>query len=332
VTATDISTAGAAETQTVPPVTTLRAFGLDVECTAPLGSLAAAAGAALPRRVTLDVHAPGELKDAWPRESRMLVDRSFRAGRPMMRVEAHPEHGYRIWAPGHGRHLISADGTSVHSVVPRPPDSRWQRLLLAQPLPLAALLQGLELFHASAVELGGRTVAFVAASGTGKTSLAAHLVAGGAGFVTDDVLALEAADGTVVAHPGANVLHLSEAEIASMAPEKRACLGAAVGQSDKTHLRVPVSGEARQLAAVYFLERSSGFGELVVRELAPPEPRRLLASTFVSYVNLPSRLIAQLDFCAEFATAVRAFDVRVPLDFGAASLAEQIREHGEREL
>jgi hypothetical protein len=332
VTATDISTAGTAESLTVPPAKTLRAFGLDVECAAPFGSLATATGVAMPRRVRLDVHPPGDLKDVWPPESRTLVDRSFRAGRPMMRVEAHPELGYRIWAPGHGRHLVSADGASIDSVVPRAPDIRWQRLLLAQPLPLAALLQGLELFHASAVELDGRTVAFVAASGTGKTSLAAHLVAGGAGFVTDDVLALEAVAGTVVAHPGANVLHLSEAELSAMEPQKRVRLGAAVGQSDKTHLRVPVSGHERQLAAVYFLERSSDFGELAVHELAPPEPRRLLASTFVSYVDLPSRLIAQLDFCAEFARAVRAFDVRVPLGFGAASLAEQIREHGEREL
>jgi hypothetical protein len=322
----------AVEAQPGAAATFRRAFGLEIECNSALASLAQPAGAALLRRVALTVHPPGELKDAWPEEASVLVDRSFRPGRPMMRIEFDPESGYRIWAPGHGRHLVSSDGRSVHSAVARPPDERWQRLLLAQPLPLAALLQGLELFHASAVELDGRTVAFVAASGTGKTSLAAHLVGSGAGFVTDDVLALEATRGTVHAHPGANVLHLAESELAAMADAARSRLGSPVGRSDKAHLRVPIKPEPRPLAAIFFLERSRTFDRLVLRELTPPEPRRLLASTFVSYIDTPSRLLRQLDFSMELARSVRAFDVQVPEGFGAATLAERVRAHVEGEL
>jgi hypothetical protein len=322
----------AVEAQPGRSATLRHAFGLEIECNAPLASLARPAAAALPRRVALTVHPPGALKAAWPEAASVLVDRSFRPGRPMMRIEADPDNGYRIWAPGHGRHLVSSDGRTVHSSVARPPDERWQRLLLAQPLPLAALLQGLELFHASAVELEGRTVAFVAASGTGKTSLAAHLVGSGAGFVTDDVLALEASGGTVYAHPGANVLHLDESELAAMAGAARSRLGSPVGRSDKTHLRVPIAPEPRPLAAIFFLERSRAFDRLALLELSPPEPRRLLGSTFVSYIDTPSRLLRQLDFSQELARSVRAFDVQVPEGFGAATLAEQLRTHVEQEL
>ena len=75
------------------------------------------------------------------------------------------------------------------------------RLLFAQVLPLAATLHGLELLHASAVAWNGRALGIVAAAGTGKTSVATHLVASGGVLLTDDVLALEEVEGAIVAHP-----------------------------------------------------------------------------------------------------------------------------------
>ena len=70
--------------------------------------------------------------------------------------------------------------------------SRWQRLMFAQALPLAATLQGLALLHASAAEIDGRAFGFIASSGAGKSSLVVHLVAtGDTRLLTDDVLALE---------------------------------------------------------------------------------------------------------------------------------------------
>jgi hypothetical protein len=324
----------AAEPSGTKPVTWHgRAFGLEIDSNAPFDSIAPPTDRALTRRVSLDVEPPGALKDVWsPRDASVLSDRSMRAGRPLMRVEADPELGYRIWAPGHGRHLVSSDGTRIRSSVPRSPDRRWERLLMAQPLPLAALLQGLELFHASAVELGGRTVAFVAESGTGKTSLAARLVSEGAGFVTDDVLALEILDRRVIAHAGATVLHLSDAELNAIDPAKRARVGAALRQTDKVHFAVRADSSPRRLTAVYFLSRGPAFKALEIEDVSPPEPRQLLASAFITYLETPARLLAQLDFCAGFAQLVPAFRVRVPRAFGAAALAEEIGSHVEHEL
>jgi hypothetical protein len=51
-------------------------------------------------------------------------------------------------------------------------------------------LRGETVLHASAVEIDGRAIAFVARSGTGKSTLAALACARGARFVTDDLLRL----------------------------------------------------------------------------------------------------------------------------------------------
>jgi hypothetical protein len=60
-------------------------------------------------------------------------------------------------------------------------------------------MSGRCVLHGSAVDIGGRAVAFVGASGQGKSTMAAMFCAAGATLVTDDVLPLEfesTADGT----------------------------------------------------------------------------------------------------------------------------------------
>src|SRR5207247_95773 len=144
-----------------------------------------------------------------------------------MTIAEHASLGFRIWAPRYGRYEVSSDGTRLRCAVPAR-TSRWHRLLFAQVLPLAAALQGMDLFHASAVSISDRVSAFVAQPGAGKTSLAAHLVDRGATLVTDDVLALEATADAVVAHPGAGLLCIDEHELATLASP-----GYVEGRSDK---------------------------------------------------------------------------------------------------
>src|SRR5262245_16742563 len=133
-------------------------------------------------------------------------------GRPFMSIDRYGDGGYRIGAPGHGVHRVERDGSSMRSAV-APSSTRWKRLFFAQVLPLAAALNGLELFHASAVALDGRAVAFTGSPGVGKTSVAAHLVALGAGFVTDDVLAVEPHGAGVLAHPGPALANVEPEEL-----------------------------------------------------------------------------------------------------------------------
>ena len=174
-----------------------RAFGIEVAAQLPVPGIPEVNGASELRLTTvMRLVSVAELERQWrgyPVES--IIDRRFGDGRLMMSVERADNVGYRIYAPRHGRHLVSNDGTMLCSVLPRVPEWRWQRLMFAQVLPLAAALHGLPLVHASAVALGGRALAFVAPSGTGKTSVAAHLVARGASLLTDDALAVEPVPG-----------------------------------------------------------------------------------------------------------------------------------------
>src|SRR3989442_11817301 len=131
-------------------------FGLRVDSSLPLRAVLVGEGR--PSRSTgLRDADRSELEALWPHdEITALVDRRTPSGRLVMSVDLHPRIGYRIAAPGHGTHIVSPDGTDVVSAVAAVSPWRWQRLLFAQVLPLAATLQGLELFHASAVEHAGR--------------------------------------------------------------------------------------------------------------------------------------------------------------------------------
>ncbi|MGH3991396.1 MAG: hypothetical protein ACRDSN_02920, partial [Pseudonocardiaceae bacterium] len=75
--------------------------------------------------------------------------------------------------------------------------------------------------HASAVQLDGRALAFVGASGMGKSTLAAALCRNGCGLVADDVLRVDLTDTMVVrVYPGSTEcrLRMSARQLADAAP------------------------------------------------------------------------------------------------------------------
>ena len=143
----------------------------------------------------LELVSAGELAAGWdPGEAERLFRQPLPDGRTALALERHHTAGYRLLADDYGSWLVSSDGTAIRTA---PPSDLapwlWERFLVAQVLPFAALLQGVEVLHASGVVLHGRVVAIVGASGAGKSSVALNLVLRGAGFFTDDVLALEPA-------------------------------------------------------------------------------------------------------------------------------------------
>lgn len=68
-------------------------------------------------------------------------------------------------------------------------------LLTGAIVALLLTLRGRCVLHASAVEVGGRAIAFIGSSGQGKTTVAALLCAAGAPLVTDDVLPVDFGEG-----------------------------------------------------------------------------------------------------------------------------------------
>lgn len=312
-------------------VTRGSAFGLAVEADFAIPALGAPTDVARKtscRAVTaeeLDAACP---VDGWTQD----VDLRHPDTRLFLGIRHHPEAGYRIWAPRYGRHLVSVDGTTILSALPRRAQLGWQRLFFAQALPLAAVLHGLEVLHASAVAVDGRAIAFTAASGTGKSSLGAHLVAAGAGFLTDDVLALEGGDGGPLAYPGVARLSVATHELAGMNQAGRARFGRRAATSGKVYVEPVVQSGPLPLRALFCLYRAASFDRVRIREHVPPEPRTVLASSFLPYVRTPARLLNQLATCAAVTDSVRLFDVELPTAGTARAAADVVLAHIEREL
>lgn len=261
----------------------------------------------------------------WPART---AERTFELrrpdGLPVFTIDYDPEAGYRVWITGLGQCLIGPEGDRIVCSPPRG-RGRWQ-LLIGQGLPIAAALQGLEVLHASAVRHRDMAIAFVAPSGTGKTSTALHLLVRGAAFLADDVVALEAQGDTLMALPGIGVAHVPLSERAAL-EQAGVRLSWPSQPGTKGHVTVAVADAPAPLGAVYFLERAPGVSEAEIIPIDPPDPRLLLGATFVSHVPTARRLITQLDVCSRIARTVPLFRVRMPLDGHAADLAERIDCH-----
>jgi hypothetical protein len=232
-----------------------------------------------------------------PADAQPIGWRVASSGRPVADVLAHPEAGYGLPAPGFGAFHISASGRRILAAPNAIAAWRWQRYLIGRVLPFAALLQGLEPLHASAVATPTEAVLIVGAAGAGKSTLAAALLGAGLTFVADDVVALQLRGGAVLAHPGAPLLSMRpSARGASGSPALRG-LGDRVG-ADRLGLRLSIARTeaALPVCAVYLLGGDDG---------AQSGPARLLGATFNAIVRDPSRVQRQLDVCASLARSAR---------------------------
>jgi hypothetical protein len=206
-----------------------------------------------------------------------------------------------------GDHAIIRRGRLVLSSVGAIDTVRWQSYILGQVLPLTASLQGLEIFHAGAVAVEGGVIAIAGASGAGKSSLAAALVASGAAtFFTDDVLAVDAGAFGLVAYPGTNLIGVPHERAAILPSSLR------VGEpwrSDGRKAVVRVHGERRALPVLAFLRLTPDPGVTGTRFEAC-RPDRLMATTFDGVSRAPERLLRLLRVGAMLAADGSALELR----------------------
>jgi hypothetical protein len=228
---------------------------------------------------------------------------SFGSGMVDRFVDRHPVHGFRMYARYFGTAVVSTDGARVVCMPPAVESWRWQRFLVGRVLPLAALLRGVEIFHAAAVSVENGVVAMVAPTGGGKTSLAVALALRGAALFTDDVLGVTIVDGKPVAHPGPAVVNIRVAEEERL--DTRLSTVPLLGRTarEKAHYELPVEARSLPIRAIGFVELVGAEPSSTVR-LTEPEPLRLLASTFDGEIADPERLVRQLDVCSRLAMTV----------------------------
>jgi hypothetical protein len=275
--------------------------------------------------VAVSVTDETEVADRWSRaaDRELLYVIDLPDGSRFLEVERDAVVGYRIWARGYGTHLVALDGRSLVAA-PRDEPGRFAfRLLVSQVYPLLAALRGREVMHAGAAIIDDRLVGVVAPSGTGKSSTISHLVAGGAEFFADDVLALEPGESGVRAHPGPRLLNVPRDQLEHLPEPGRSRLGTLIGESEKLHFEPVGAVDAAGLRALFFLERTPGAQASGIEPLPGPAP--VLANANLPYLDTPGRLRVQLDVLAALA-AVPLLRVRVGAEEGAASVAARIRE------
>jgi len=309
------------------------AFGLAVGGPLRLDSLVAAPAAG-PPDTRIDRAPRAALDSRWrAARPRPLLERHVAGGGVGLTVQHDDDAGYRVWAPRHGVWMVAADGRSVTGAPPSGPRWRWERLVLAQALPLASVLRGMEVLHASAVCLDGRAVAFLGRSGAGKTTLATRLLARGARLLTDDVLALTTDGASVWAHRGGAVARIDAETVRGMTAAERAALGPVEARGAKWHVRPPTGPARVRLGALYVLSGETGDtagAGVTVHPVEPIDPGLLLGSAFLPYVAGPERLRRQLDVVAAIAATVPLFAVAAARSAGPAAAADSVAEHARR--
>jgi hypothetical protein len=228
-------------------------------------------------------------------------------------------------APYYGRHLLSPDGASIESALPRGPSARWQRLFFGQILPLAAALQGLMLFRAGAVAVDGRVVIVGGPPASGKSALITHLVALGGTFVSDDVVALEARESAIVAFPGPARLGVRDAELRRIPSTQEGRIGPCVGRSDSLIFEPSPITTSLPVTSVYLLQPEHQLNRIAVQPSGVPAGRALLEANVSSYLG--THVERTLAFCREVDGAADAYTVTTPRGARARDIAARVLAH-----
>lgn len=300
------------------------AFGLTVDSDWPLAGSVPTRGAPAPgakaTRVTR-VQTPA-FDEAWAQGAERILEHRSDDGTVSFTVDRSDDH-YRFWLQGFGRYLVSIDGGRIACETGAAELPQHERFVLAHALPVAAVLQGYEVLHASAIAADGSAAAFAGPSGTGKTRMASRLVARGAGFLTDDVLAVQTAGDHILAHPGPAFMSIRRDDHAMLA-EIGGRLGSDAGATDKVHVSPPTRGGVSRLRAIYHIQWGDSFA---ISPLEHADFNRILALSFVPYLATPERLMRHLAIAQLVGSDVAQFRLQTPGPQLADEMLERLEAH-----
>jgi hypothetical protein len=222
-----------------------------------------------------------------------------------------------------------------------------RRLLVSASLPwdvcagpltgvVCGVLLGLEkrtLLHGACLEIDGKSIAILGASGHGKSTLAAFLSQAGAGVVTEDLLAPARTEAGWIVEPGAPGLHLLADAFAMFGAPADPARPAAPVRDGKYALELPATAaRAVPLAGIYILDLAGEESEPALTRLSGRRAvQQILQHLYgASWIRAPDA--ADLRFCADLAAEVPVHSVSRPWRLDRlACTAELVLDHAVSE-
>lgn len=257
-------------------------------------------------------------------------------GRPWTLVHREAA-GYRLRFPGLADFTVAADGAHARCR-PVAGTSRavCEHLFLNQVRPLMLSHRGHLVFHASAVAAHGGAIAFLGASGRGKSTLAAAFATAGQPFLTDEDLVLD------LRHGGYRV-RASHPSLRLWDDSRRALLGnrgravAALPFTDKTRLAsgtaLPHGSRPRRLLCAYVLGTGRARQPSIRPIAANASVKEWLRNAFLLDPGDKVRLVTHFRNTADLAARVACFRLDFPRRFGVLPRVRQcVLEHLERQF
>lgn len=251
----------------------------------------------------------------------------------------------RLYRSRRGWHLVYDDtgrfdiDTSGRTIVWRAPEAASvdaARLdIMGRVLATAMHAAGDVCFHASAVAIEGKAIAFLGAKGVGKSTFAWALVRAGARLLTDDTLRVQLG-ATPLAHPGVHELRLRSDAATQLPPSPREARPAGDRLVVDALEADRLQAEAVPLAALYLLSPVSDLpGEAAARaSVLPSVPSAL---SLVRHAKIAPLLtgddtVALLDRVVMLARRIPVRLLEVPRDFSRLddAVADVLAWHGDR--
>lgn len=247
------------------------------------------------------------------------------------------DSGYLLRFPGFADFTLSPNGLDVTAFPALGiSEQTVEHLYLNQVLPLALSMQGKLVFHASAVEIGDAAVAFMGASGKGKSTLAASFATSGYRFLTDDGLMVEACNGgyqVIPSHPSIRLWQDSEAALIIPGVSTAPALEFTSKSRFLAGENISFCDTPRPLRRVYFLGEGSSPGITFLRMQPAGALIELVTHSFLLDIDARDMLAAHFDELSGLASRPIFFHLDYPRRFDdLPSIRQAIVEHALHEI
>lgn len=222
---------------------------------------------------------------------------------------------------------VSADGQNICCwPMPETSDSTIEHLYLNQILPLTLGQQGKLVFHASAVEIGEVAVAFMGASGRGKSTLATSFATNGLRFLTDDGLVVEPRDGhydALPSHPSIRLWQDSEQALMSQHAIKAPPVQFTTKARFLSGSTIGFCEHPRPLHQIYFLGEGKT-EQFVCNRMSPAVAFiELVKHSFILDSEAPRVLANQFDTLSQLTQQIPCYHLDYPRSFATVPAVRQ---------